>query len=210
MRLNLGNIYDDYFEYEIMKKYFIIWYISPDKTYEEEVSATKYAEAILEELDNNQNPMCIPYSTYVRYYFRTKNMDKFEELSVNAPKVYEELYKILYPEKFKYENEIVRHRIKHIDDTVNELITNASTISNSTINNFSISKHSIDLYIETEIFDFIHRSLSKEQEKIFLKYFFEDIPQEKIAKLENVNQSTISRYLRESINKLKKEFFKKF
>ena len=33
MRLNLGNIYNDYFEYEIMKKYFIIWYISPDKTY---------------------------------------------------------------------------------------------------------------------------------------------------------------------------------
>ncbi len=49
MRLNLGNIYDDYFEYEIMKKYFIIWYISPDKTYEEEVSVNKYAEALLEE-----------------------------------------------------------------------------------------------------------------------------------------------------------------
>lgn len=32
------------------------------------------------------------------------------------------------------------------------------------------------------------------------------LSQEKIAKLENVNQSTISRYLRESINKLKKEF----
>ena len=205
MRLNLGNIYDDYFEYEIMKKYFIIWYISPDKTYEEEVSVNKYAEALLEEIDNNQNPMCIPYSTYVRYYFRTKNMDKFEELSVNAPKVYDELYKILYPEKFKYENEIVRHRVKHIDDTVNELITNTSTISNS-----AIGKHTIDPYIETEIFDFIHRSLSKGHEKIFLKYFFEDIPQEKIAKLENVNQSTISRYLRESINKLKKEFFKKF
>ena len=149
--------------------------------------------------------MCIPYSTYVRYYFRTKNMDKFEELSVNAPKVYDELYKILYPEKFKYENEIVRHRVKHIDDTVNKLITNTSTISNS-----GVGRHTIDPYIETEIFDFIHRSLSKEHEKIFLKYFFEDIPQEKIAKLENVNQSTISRYLRESINKLKKEFFKNF
>lgn len=205
MRLNLGNIYDDYFEYEIMKKYFIIWYISPDKTYEEEVSVNKYAEALLEEIDNNQNPMCIPYSTYVRYYFRMKNMDKFEEICVNAPKVYDELYKILYPEKFKYENEIVRHRVKHIDDTVNELITNTSTISNS-----GVGRHTIDPYIETEIFDFIHRSLSKEHEKIFLKYFFEDIPQEKIAKLENVNQSTISRYLRESINKLKKEFFKKF
>lgn len=205
MRLNLGNIYDDYFEYEIMKKYFIIWYISPDKTYEEEVSVNKYAEALLEEIDNNQNPMCIPYSTYVRYYFRMKNMDKFEEICVNAPKVYDELYKILYPEKFKYENEIVRHRVKHIDDTVNELITNTSTINNS-----GVGRHTIDPYIETEIFDFIHRSLSKEHEKIFLKYFFEDIPQEKIAKLENVNQSTISRYLRESINKLKKEFFKKF
>ena len=45
MRLNLGNIYDDYFEYEIMKKYFIIWYISPDKTYEEEVSVNKYASS---------------------------------------------------------------------------------------------------------------------------------------------------------------------
>ena len=102
----------------------------------------------------------------------------------------------------KYENEIVRHRIKHIDDAVNELITNASTISNS-----GIGRNCIDPYIETEIYDIIHRSLSKEHEKIFLKYFFEDIP---IAKLENVNQSTISRYLRESINKLKKEFFKKF
>ena len=77
MRLNLGNIYDDYFEYEIMKKYFIIWYISPDKTYEEEVSVTKYAEALLEEVENNQNTLCIPCSTYVRYYFRMKNMDKF-------------------------------------------------------------------------------------------------------------------------------------
>ncbi len=113
MRLNLGNIYDDYFEYEIMKKYFIIWYISPDKTYEEEVSVNKYAEALLEEVENNQNPLCIPYSTYVRYYFRMKNMDKFQELCANAPEIYEELYRILYPEKFKYENEIVRHRIKH-------------------------------------------------------------------------------------------------
>lgn len=205
MRLNLGNIYDDYFEYEIMKKYFIIWYISPDKTYEEEVSVNKYAEALLEEIENNQNPLCIPYSTYVRYYFRMKNMDKFEEIYVNAPKVYDELYKILYPEKFKYENEIVRHRIKHIDDTINELLTNTSTISNSTT-----GRNPIDPYIEIEIYDFIHRSLSKEHAKIFLKYFFEDIPQEKIARLENVNQSTISRYLRESINKLKKEFFKKF
>lgn len=205
MRLNLGNIYDDYFEYEIMKKYFIIWYISPDKTYEEEVSATKYAEAILQEIENNQNPLCIPYSTYVRYYFRMKNMDKFEEIYVNAPKVYDELYKILYPEKFRYENEIVRHRIKHIDNTLNELITNAGTIRTS-----ATGRNTIDPYIEIEIYDFIHRSLSKEHAKIFLKYFFEDIPQEKIAKLENVNQSTISRYLRESINKLKKEFFKKF
>lgn len=205
MRLNLGNIYDDYFEYEIMKKYFIIWYISPDKTYEEEVSVNKYAEAILQEIENNQNPLCIPYSTYVRYYFRMKNMDKFQELCANAPEIYEELYRILYPEKFKYENEIVRHRIKRIDDTVNELLTNTSTISNSIT-----GRNSIDPYIEIEIYDFIHRSLSKEHAKIFLKYFFEDIPQEKIAKLENVNQSTISRYLRESINKLKKEFFKKF
>lgn len=205
MRLNLGNIYDDYFEYEIMKKYFIIWYISPGKTYEEEVSVNKYAEAILEETENNQNPMCIPYSTYVRYYFRMRNMDKFEEIYVNAPKVYDELYRILYPEKFKYENEIVRHRIKHIDDTVNELITNTGTISTS-----ATKRNTIDPYIEIEIYDFIHRSLSKEHAKIFLKYFFEDIPQEKIAKLENVNQSTISRYLRESINKLKKEFLKKF
>ena len=205
MRLNLGNIYDDYFEYEIMKKYFIIWYISPGKTYEEEVSVTKYAEALLEEIENNQNPLCIPYSTYVRYYFRMKNMDKFQEIYVNAPKVYDELYKILYPEKFRYENEIVRHRIKHIDDTLNELITNAGTISTS-----ATGRNTIDPYIEIEIYDFIHRSLSKEHAKIFLKYFFEDIPQEKIAKLENVNQSTISRYLRESINKLKKEFFKKF
>lgn len=205
MRLNLGNIYDDYFEYEIMKKYFIIWHIYPGKTYEEEVSVNKYAEALLEEIENNQNPMCIPYSTYVRYYFRMKNMDKFEEIYVNALKVYDELYRILYPEKFKYENEIVRHRIKRIDGAINELITNASTISNS-----RIGRCNIDPYIETEIYDFIHRSLSKEHEKIFLKYFFEDIPQEKIAKLENVNQSTISRYLRKSINKLKKEFFKKF
>jgi RNA polymerase sigma factor (sigma-70 family) len=187
-----------------MKRYFIIWYISPDKTYEEEVSVNKYAEALLEEIENNQNPLCIPYSTYVRYYFRMKNMDKFEEIHVNAPKVYDELYSILYPEKFKYENEIVRHRIKHIDDTVNELITNAGTISNS-----ATRRNAIDPYIEIEIYDFIHRSLSKEHAKIFLKYFFEDIPQEKIARLENVNQSTISRYLRESINKLKKEFFKK-
>lgn len=69
MRLNLGNIYNDYFEYEIMKKYFIIWYISPDKTYEEEVSVNTYAEAISEEIENNQNAMSIPYSTYVRYYY---------------------------------------------------------------------------------------------------------------------------------------------
>lgn len=178
MRLNLGNIYDDYFEYEIMKKYFIIWYISPDKTYEEEVSVTKYAEALLEEVENNQNPLCIPYSTYIRYYFRMKNMDKFEEIYVNAPKVYDELYKILYPEKFRYENEIVGHRIKHIDDTVNELLTNTSIISNSTTR-----RNSIDPYIEIEIYDFIHRSLSKEHAKIFLKYFFEDIPQDKIAKI---------------------------
>lgn len=205
MRLNLGNIYDDYFEYEIMKKYFIIWYISPGKTYEEEVPVNKYAEAILEETENNQNAICIPYSTYVRYYFRMKNMDKFEEISVNAPKVYEELYSILYPEKFKYENEIVRHRIKCIDDPINELLTNTSIISNS-----ANGRNTVDPYIEIEIYDFIHRSLSKEHEKIFLKYFFEEIPQEKIVKLENVNQSTISRYLRESINKLKKEFFKKF
>ena len=94
MRLNLGNIYDDYFEYEIMKKYFIIWYVSPDNTYEEEVSVNKYAEAILEEIENSQNSMSIPYSTYVRYYFRMKNMDKFEEICVNAPEVYEELYRI--------------------------------------------------------------------------------------------------------------------
>ena len=133
MRLNLGNIYDDYFEYEIMKKYFIIWYVSPDNTYEEEVSVNKYAEAILGEIENSQNSMSIPYSTYVRYYFRMKNMDKFEEICVNAPEVYEELYRIIYPEKFKYENEIVRHRIKHIDNTVNELLTNASiaTISSN-------------------------------------------------------------------------------
>ena len=48
-----------------------------------------------------------------------KNMDKFEEIYVNVPKVYDELYKILYPEKFRYENEIVRHRIKHIDQRYN-------------------------------------------------------------------------------------------
>lgn len=201
MRLNLGNIYDDYFEYEIMKKYFIIWYVSPDNTYEEEVSVNKYAEAILGEIENSQNSMSIPYSIYVRYYFRMKNMDKFEEICVNAPEVYEELYRIIYPEKFKYENEIVRHRIKHIDNTVNELLTNAS---------IATEINTINPYIEIEIYDFIHRSLSKEHAKVFLKYFFEDISQEKIARLENVNQSTISRCLGESINKLKEEFFKKF
>lgn len=205
MRLNLGNIYDDYFEYEIMKKYFIIWYIGPDKTYEEEVSVNKYAEAIEQEIENNQNPLCIPYSTYVRYYFRMKNMDKFQELYVNAPEIYEELYRIIYPEKFKYENEIVRHRIKHTDDLTNELITNASTISNSVI-----KKEGFDPFVKFEINDFIHRSLPKKYQKIFIDYFFYDIPQEKIARLENVDQATISRYLSHSIEILKREFLKKF
>lgn len=164
MRLNLGNIYDDYFEYEIMKKYFIIWYISPDKTYEEEVSVTKYA---------------------------------------NAPEIYEELYRILYLEKFKYENEIVRHRIKHIDDLTNELITSASTISNSIIKN-----DSFDPFAELEINDFIHRSLPKKYQKIFVNYFFNGFSQEKIAKMEGLTQQAISHILRVSTNKLKNELEK--
>lgn len=203
MRLNLGNIYDDYFEYEIMKKYFIIWYISPDNTYEEEVSVNKYAEALLQEIENNQNPLCIPYSTYVRYYFRMKNMDKFQEIYVNAPEIYEELYRILYPEKFKYENEIVRHRIKHIDDLTNELITSASTISNSIIKN-----DSFDPFAELEINDFIHRSLPKKYQKIFVNYFFNGFSQEKIAKMEGLTQQAISHILRVSTNKLKNELEK--
>lgn len=181
------NILDDYSDYILETRYYIIWYFDSNNIYEEGVSVEKFVKAI-----NNLNKYNnFPFSVKCKYFVKYDGID-FIEIS---KEVYKELYKWQYNAKMHEIYEWRKHRDKYKKFDL-------YTISDP----FSIENQIINEIDDEELKNFLKMVLSKHQYEIVYSLIFEKKKKVEIAREKHISRQAINNSIKGIRKKLKKIF----
>lgn len=182
------NMLDEYSEYILEKRYFIVWYIDLYSKYEQEVDLETFVKAI-EDMDNEKN--VIPYSIKFKYYVKNKNFD-FVEVS---KEVYVELYKWQTSNRRHELYQLYKYRNFDPDIEIEDIKDNDS-VENIALKN-----------IEEELIQKkLKKLLTQNQYKVIHNIIFENKTQNEISKENNKTRQAVNNTLYWIRKKLKKNF----
>lgn len=181
------NFLDDYSEYELEQRYYIIWYLDIYRTYEKEVTVEEFVKAI-EDMDK---PDVISYSIKIRYFARYKDMDFYE---VNK-EVFAEIYKWQHNDLY-HEIYINRKYMDLYSDINIEHISENKLIEDEIIERLNIK----------EINNILKNVLLPSQYKVIHNIIFKNKSQSEIARENAISRQAVSRSMKDIRKKLKKYF----
>lgn len=182
------NMLEEYSEYTLEKRYFIVWYIDLYNRYEQEVDLETFVQAI-EDMDSEKN--LIPYSIKFKYFVKNKHFD-FIEVS-----------KEVYAELYKWQNSNRRHELyqlskyRNLDPEIDiESFEGKESVEDTALNNIETA------HIKRRL----KRLLTPNQYKVIHKIIFEDKPQNVISRENHISRQAVNNTLYWAKKKLKKSF----
>lgn len=182
---------EDYINYKLTKKYYIVWLFTTKKRWYEEVDLEKFKLAKKEMFKNNKCEKNIPYLLYTRYFVQPLEMSFPIEVS-------KELFNEInswQTAKFCHDFYITKiYRDKNYDEYIDEIA----------INDFSPEKEIIHNENKKKMQNFINNNLTEIQKIIFYKIYFEGKSKSETADILGIARSTLSTHLLYIKNKLKK------
>lgn len=182
---------EDFINYETKVKSFIVWFITPEKRYFEEVNTEKLNLAIKELELNNSNPNCVPYQISFKYFLKPFDQKKYIEVS-------KEIYEYVnYIQNYEYNHELYIART-YLEKSADEIIETYS----SKIDLIEYKVIHRENKLEFELF--MQNNLTKMQKEIFSKLFYEEKSKKEIAETLGIAPSTLSTHLLYIKNKIKK------
>ena len=182
------NMLDEYSEYTLEKRYFIVLYIDLYNKYEQEVDLETFVQAI-EDMDSEKN--LIPYSIKFKYFVKTKD---FEFIEVSK-EVYAELYRWQHNKKLHEIYEIRKYR--NLDPEIDiDSFEGKESVENTAINNIE----------EAKIKKKLQKILKPTQYKLIHSIVFEDKPQNIISRENKISRQAVNNSLYWVRKKLKNFF----
>lgn len=181
----------DYINYIPNEKLYIVWLLTPEKRFYEEVNKTKYELAVKEMPKNNSNPNCIPYLLYKHHYLEIIGTN----ISVD---VNENTYRFILDEEIPKYNHRLYEKRTYIQEISEEEFKNLPSSIN--IPEFEIIHRE-----NTKKWDkFLKNELTNLQYNIFSKLFYEEKSKKETAESLGIAQCTLSIHLSSIKNKIKK------
>ena len=179
------NTLKDYSDYLLETRYYIVWYLDLDRTYEERVSVEKFVQA-LDDLNQYDD---VPYSVKCKYFVKYYGID-FVEVS---KEVYRELYKWQHNVRMHEIYEKRKHRDKY--DKID--IYNISDEVN-------IEETIIENICDEAFKEFLKSILSKHQYEIIHSLIFEQKKKAEIARENHISRQALNNSINCIRKKLKK------
>lgn len=187
----LNNFTKDYNEYELLKKYYVVWLLTSEKRWYQEVDEPHFNLAKKELWKNNKNPNCIPYLLYIEYFVKNDY--------ISTPVLVE---KTIYDDIEKAQNRF-RNREFYISKRY-KCREKDFEIENIAISKLITEEKVIHNIFEENILNFIKNDLSITQFNIFYCLFFKDMTQAETARELKVSKQSINEnvmYIRKKIKK---------
>ena len=182
---------EDYINYKLTKKYYIVWLFSAEKRWYEEVDFEKFKLAKEEMYKNNTCKNNIPYLLYTKYF--VQHIGFLYPIEVSK-ELYDEINSWQTTD-FNHDFYISKiYRDKNFDEFINEIA----------IDNFTPEEKIIHTENEQKIQNFINNELTEIQKKIIYKVYFEGKSKSETAAILGIARSTLSTHLLYIKNKLKK------
>ena len=182
---------NDYTDYELSKKFYIVWLLDVNKHWYQEVDLSHFNLAKKEIWQNNKNKLCIPYLLYTEYFIKTKEMDK--PILVDK-EIYDEIDLWQNSEKNHNDYIIKRYRNRKLDAEIENLATDKTSTEEKVIHTF----------FEQQLLNFAQKNLTNTQLNIFIGLYFNDSTKTQIARKYGVSRQSIYENLAYIRKKFKK------
>ena len=189
---NISENLQEFAEYKLLQKFYIVWILDDYKKWEEEVGIKKFILALYERKENNSNPLCVPYYTVRRFFAKTKDMEDYVEIPRRIYRLIKE-WQTTDLNHYFYINK--RYRNRKMDEFIDEIPIEEENPENIII----------DQEQQARLERFVGNKLTKVQKEIFYKLVFENKKQSTIARELGITRQAVN----ESVNYIKKKF-KKF
>ena len=182
---------NDYTDYELSKRFYIVWLLDINKHWYQEVDLSHFNLAKKEMWRNNKNELCIPYLLYTEYFIKTKEMDK--PILVDK-EIYDEIDLWQSSEKNHNDYIIKRYRNRKLDAEIENLATDKISTEEKVI-------HTI---FEQQLLNVVQNNLTDTQLNIFIGLYSNDSSKTQIARNYGVSRQSIYENLAYIRKKLKK------
>lgn len=180
----------DYNEYELLKKYYVVWLFTSEKRWYQEVDEPHFLLAKKEMWKNNQNPNCIPYLLYTEYFVKN---DYITTPVMIDKRIFDD---IEYWQKYNKNHDLYivkKYRCRNKDSYIEEYASTKDITDEKVI-------HSI---FEENLINFTKNNLTDIQLLIFSYLFFEELSVSQIADILSVSRQAVYKNLNYLKRKIK-------
>lgn len=196
------NYINDYSEYKLEIKYYLINNINDSISLEIEITEDEFLEwSRVISINNLKVPFTVKRKFYISYIDTKGEETKPTEVSET---IFAEIYKWQHNDKWNLQYELRKHRDKTIsfEDAEVEYVTDKRNVVENT------EREATDNLSKEQIKEFIFKKLPYPQNIRFYKYIIEGKKINEIAEEEHIHRTNISRSIGQAKKKFKK-FFKK-